>query len=111
MYLYRRASGIYFVRLCVPARLKAAVGKSELHRLPRSPPCEDRCGGTGCPLAPGHWGTETHGLLAPTTKWAICRGCREPAWPHWNSSQTPHAARFLWFSCRSADGSNWRWRQ
>ncbi|MDZ4187260.1 MAG: DUF6538 domain-containing protein [Hydrogenophaga sp.] len=32
LYLYRRASGIYFVRLCVPARLKAAVGKSELHR-------------------------------------------------------------------------------
>jgi hypothetical protein len=32
MYLYRRASGIYFVRLCVPSRLKAAVGKGELHR-------------------------------------------------------------------------------
>lgn len=31
-YLYRRASGIYFVRLCVPARLKQAVGKGELHR-------------------------------------------------------------------------------
>ena len=32
MYLYRRASGVYFVRLCVPSRLKAAVGKGELHR-------------------------------------------------------------------------------
>lgn len=31
-YLYRRASGIYFVRLCVPTRLKAAVGKGEVHR-------------------------------------------------------------------------------
>lgn len=31
-YLKRRASGIYFVRLCVPARLKAAVGKGEVHR-------------------------------------------------------------------------------
>lgn len=31
-YLYRRASGIYFVRLCVPARLKHAVGKGEIHR-------------------------------------------------------------------------------
>lgn len=31
-YLYRRDSGIYFVRLCVPSRLKAAVGKSEIHR-------------------------------------------------------------------------------
>jgi len=31
-YLYRRASGIYFVRLCVPVRLMAAVGKGELHR-------------------------------------------------------------------------------
>ncbi len=31
-YLYRRPSGIYFVRLCVPARLKAAVGKGEVHR-------------------------------------------------------------------------------
>lgn len=32
LFLYRRASGIYFVRLCVPTRLKAAVGKGELHR-------------------------------------------------------------------------------
>lgn len=32
-YLYRRASGIYFVRLCVPARLKQAAGKGELHRF------------------------------------------------------------------------------
>ncbi len=31
-YLYRRSSGIYFVRLCVPARLRAAVGKGEIHR-------------------------------------------------------------------------------
>jgi integrase len=31
-YLYRRPSGIYFVRLCVPARLKSAVGKGEVHR-------------------------------------------------------------------------------
>lgn len=31
-HLYRRDSGIYFVRLCVPSRLKAAVGKSEIHR-------------------------------------------------------------------------------
>ncbi|NNU43590.1 site-specific integrase [Ramlibacter montanisoli] len=31
-YLYRRASGTYFVRLCVPARLKHAVGKGEIHR-------------------------------------------------------------------------------
>ena len=31
-YLERRASGIYFVRLYVPARLKAAVGKGEIHR-------------------------------------------------------------------------------
>ncbi len=31
-YLYRRSSGIYFVRLCVPARYKIAVGKGELHR-------------------------------------------------------------------------------
>ena len=38
MYLYRRASGIYFVRLCVPSRLKAAVGKGELHR---STSCRD----------------------------------------------------------------------
>lgn len=30
--LYRRASGIYFVRLCVPTRLQAAVGKGEIHR-------------------------------------------------------------------------------
>jgi integrase len=30
--LYRRASGVYFVRLCVPGRLKVAVGKGELHR-------------------------------------------------------------------------------
>ena len=31
-YLYRRPSGIYFVRLCVPKRLKSAVGKGEIHR-------------------------------------------------------------------------------
>jgi len=31
-YLYRRDSGIYFVRLCVPDRLKAAVGKGANHR-------------------------------------------------------------------------------
>lgn len=31
-HLYRRSSGIYFVRLCVPSRLKAAVGKGEIHR-------------------------------------------------------------------------------
>jgi integrase len=31
-YLYRRPSGVYFVRLCVPARLKQAVGKGEIHR-------------------------------------------------------------------------------
>lgn len=31
-YLYRRPSGVYFVRLCVPARLKVAVGKGEVHR-------------------------------------------------------------------------------
>ena len=31
-YLYRRSSGIYFIRLCVPARLKQAVGKGEIHR-------------------------------------------------------------------------------
>ena len=31
-YLYRRASGIYFVRLRVPMRLQAAVGKGEIHR-------------------------------------------------------------------------------
>jgi hypothetical protein len=31
-YLYRRASGTYFIRLCVPARLKSAVGKGEIHR-------------------------------------------------------------------------------
>ncbi len=31
-HLYRRDSGVYFVRLCVPARLKAAVGKGEIHR-------------------------------------------------------------------------------
>lgn len=32
MHLYRRDSGIYFVRLYVPLRLKTAVGKTELHR-------------------------------------------------------------------------------
>lgn len=32
LYLYRRAGGIYFVRLCVPARLKRVVGKGEVHR-------------------------------------------------------------------------------
>lgn len=31
-YLYRRSSGIYFVRLCVPTRLQEAVGKGEVHR-------------------------------------------------------------------------------
>lgn len=31
-YLYRRPSGVYFVRLCVPARLKQAVGQGEIHR-------------------------------------------------------------------------------
>lgn len=31
-YLYRRPNGIYFVRLCVPTRLKVAVGKGEVHR-------------------------------------------------------------------------------
>ncbi len=31
-YLERHASGICFVRLYVPARLKAAVGKGEIHR-------------------------------------------------------------------------------
>lgn len=31
-YLCRRPSGIYFVRLCVPARLKVAVGTGEIHR-------------------------------------------------------------------------------
>ena len=31
-HLYRRASGTYFVRLCVPARLRLAVGKGEIHR-------------------------------------------------------------------------------
>lgn len=31
-HLYRRSSGIYFVRLCVPSRLKTAVGKGEIHR-------------------------------------------------------------------------------
>lgn len=31
-YLYRRESGTYYVRLCVPARLKAAVGRGEIHR-------------------------------------------------------------------------------
>lgn len=31
-HLYRRSSGIYFVRFCVPVRLKAAVGKGEVHR-------------------------------------------------------------------------------
>jgi len=31
-YLYRRDSGVYFVRFCVPAALKAAVGQGEIHR-------------------------------------------------------------------------------
>ena len=31
-YLYRRESGTYYVRLCVPARLKAAVGRGDIHR-------------------------------------------------------------------------------
>lgn len=30
-YLYRRPSGIYVVRICVPRRLKAAVGRGEIH--------------------------------------------------------------------------------
>lgn len=30
--LYRRDSGVYYIRLCVPSRLKVAVGKGELHR-------------------------------------------------------------------------------
>ena len=29
---YRRENGSYFVRLCVPARLKQAVGKGKIHR-------------------------------------------------------------------------------
>lgn len=31
-YLYRRPSGVYFVRLCVPDRFGTAVGKREIHR-------------------------------------------------------------------------------
>ncbi|MDP9902137.1 site-specific integrase [Variovorax ginsengisoli] len=31
-YLYRRASGIYFVRFCVPPHLRVAVGQGEIHR-------------------------------------------------------------------------------
>ena len=31
-YLYRRSSGVYSVRLCVPSRLKLAVGQGEFHR-------------------------------------------------------------------------------
>lgn len=30
-YLYRRPSGIYVVRICIPARLRAAVGRGEVH--------------------------------------------------------------------------------
>lgn len=30
-YLYRRQSGIYVVRICIPARLRAAVGHGEVH--------------------------------------------------------------------------------
>lgn len=30
-YLYRRSSGIYVVRVCVPHRLRGFVGKGELH--------------------------------------------------------------------------------
>jgi integrase len=30
-HLYRRASGIYVVRICVPKRLQAAVGRGEIH--------------------------------------------------------------------------------
>ena len=31
-YLYRRGSGVYYARFCVPAALKAAVGRGEVHR-------------------------------------------------------------------------------
>jgi integrase len=30
-YLYRRPSGIYVVRICIPARLRAAIGRAEVH--------------------------------------------------------------------------------
>jgi len=30
-YLYRRPSGIYVVRICIPARLRVAVGRGEIH--------------------------------------------------------------------------------
>lgn len=30
-YLYRRSSGIYVVRICVPKRLQAVVGRGEIH--------------------------------------------------------------------------------
>ncbi|WP_185732270.1 DUF6538 domain-containing protein [Burkholderia sp. Bp8963] len=33
--LYRRSSGIYVVRLVVPKRLRAAVGKNEIHASTR----------------------------------------------------------------------------
>ena len=38
MYLYRRDSGIYFVRLYVPKRLQRVVGRGEIHR---STECRD----------------------------------------------------------------------
>ena len=30
-YLYRRSSGIYVVRICVPKRLQAFIGRREIH--------------------------------------------------------------------------------
>jgi hypothetical protein len=30
-YLYRRPSGIYVVRICIPTRLRAAIGRGEVH--------------------------------------------------------------------------------
>lgn len=30
-YLYRRSSGIYVVRICVPKRLQAVIGRGEIH--------------------------------------------------------------------------------
>jgi integrase len=53
LYLYRRPSGIYFVRLCVPARLKHAVGKGEIHR---STGCRDlRLAKIVAAEIAGHW--------------------------------------------------------
>lgn len=52
-YLYRRPSGVYFVRLCVPARLKQAVGKGEIHR---STGCRDyRLAKIVAVEIAGHW--------------------------------------------------------